>query len=760
MTIAVHRARKFTGTLLVSVATAALAATAAHAQNTSPAAEAASGDPEIVVTGTRRGDASIKDTALAINAFSGDTLERANVTSLQDLTKLDPSINIQNYGAAQAKVVFRGIDSNVGAVSSLYLNEAAVLGGIGGNILGDGKPGVRLHDIERIEVLKGPQGTLFGNSSMSGTLRVITRKPELESWSANGELELASIEGGNPYAAANATINAPIVSDTLGLRVTGWVETGGGFIDQTVRGTNQFDNVNDAYVRGARAELLLKAGPDFSLTAMALHQAIDVDGTQAFQTANGPYKNTSPTVELYSDTYSLFSLTGEYDMGFGSLIATGSYSEQNVLGAKDSTPTNISFGVNAPLSFVARMLFKDYNAELRFSSKFDGPLQIVAGAYYENTDSVYQTNAIQAPNFTPRCFSFAECRPYALPGRGNSIYEFGTNTQRYIDQYAAYAQADYEILPNLTATLGIRYFKADIRDVVTNLQTVFPDFVFGNVTTPTVTADRKGSNDKTSYNAALLWKPTNDISIYARAASGFRIGGVNTATSLAQQAGVVFPGTYDPDSLWSYELGIKGYLADRVIFFDLAAYRVDWSNQQLSATSAGAFAYTLNAGKTVSNGIEFNTTVKLRPGFSFMGNVTYVDSTLDEDLPAAVVAAGTIGKKGDRVPLSPRWSAAATAEYETPVWGEAMGYLQGRVSYKGDSYSSFNRATTFDTYLPAYTLFGAQIGIRGKSGWGVSLYGENLTNEAPYMGVVPSLDGTRVFTARPRSFGIRFRSGI
>ncbi|ODP37747.1 TonB-dependent receptor [Sphingomonas turrisvirgatae] len=744
-------------TLLASIAAPALViASPAAAQE----AEAVSADPnEIIVSGTRRGDASVKDTALAVSAFSGETLERANVTSLAEIGSIDPSVNIQSYGAAQTKIVLRGIDSNVGAVSALYLNEAAVLGGIGGNVLGDGKPGIRLHDIDRVEVLKGPQGTLFGTSSMSGTLRVITRKPELDSWGVKGELSIAAIDNGNPYAEASATLNIPIVTDALGIRVTGWAETGGGFIDQTIRGTT-FENGNDSDVRGVRGEALWRLGPNFSLNLTALHQTINVGGTQAFEMARGPYLNISPTVEFYKDKYSLVSLVGEYDLGFGSIIATGSYSKQDVRNSKDSTPTNISFGVNAALNFVANVDFEDYNAELRFSSKFDGPVQLVAGVYYEKTDSEYETAAVQAPNFRPACYDYVSCRPFVAPGRGRSIYEFGTNTHRTIDQYAAYAQVDWDILPTVTLTGGIRYFKADIRDVVTNLQTVFPDFVFGVVTVPSVTGDERGTNEKPSYNAALLWKATPDISLYARAASGFRVGGVNTATSLAQQAGVTFPGTYDPDSLWSYEVGVKGYLAGRAIFFDLAGYRVDWSNQQLSAQSAGAFAYTLNAGKTVSNGVEFTTTVRLPSGFSFSGNVTYVDSKLAQDLPAAVAAAGTIGRKGDRVPLTPRWSASASADYETPVWGDVTGFAQARITYKGDSYSSFNRATTFDTYLPSYTLIGAQVGIRGGSGWEVSIYGENLGNEAPYMGVVPSIDGTRIFTARPRTFGLRLRSGI
>ncbi|OCC25556.1 hypothetical protein MB02_02685 [Croceicoccus estronivorus] len=728
------------------------------AASESQARETYSGDV-IVVTATRRDDAKITDTALALSAFSGETLERMNVTDLSDLRALDPSVNIQTFGAAQTKIILRGIQSDVGATSALYVDESAILGGQGGNILGDGKPGLRLHDIERVEILKGPQGTLFGTSSMSGTVRVITNKPDLYDWGGSAEFGVAAIDGGNALGEGNVTVNAPLAPGKLALRVTGWMERGGGYVDQLIHGTDSYKNGNDQFVRGIRGQLKWQVNDDFSLLASLTHQRIDVDGSQAYQLANGPYLNTSPTIELYKDKYTLASLTADYDLGFGSVIASASYSRQNVLAAKDSTPTNYMFGLPYDLSFVPRVWFKDYNAEIRFLSNFDGPFQIVTGAYYEHTNSVYQTNAIQAPNAIPVCFSYADCRPFVQPGSGNSPYEFGTNTDRTIDQFAFYGQIDYEIVPSLTATVGIRYFSADIRDVVTNLQTVYPDFVFGQVTEPSITGDNSGTNKQTSYNFALLWEVTPEISLYARAASGFRIGGVNTATSLAQEAGVIFPSTFDPDSLWSYEAGIKGYLFDRAIYFDLTAYHVDWTDQQLSASAAGAFGYTINAGRTSSNGVELNVTATPVEGLSLAGSVTYVDSKLEEDLPEDVLEAGTIGYAGDRVPLSPRWSASARAEYEFPVSDSLNAFVGGNVTYQGDSYSSFNDANEFYTYLPDYVLFGARMGVRGD-GWEASVYGENLTNKAAVLGVVPSIDGVRIFSNRPMTMGLRVRTSF
>jgi outer membrane receptor protein involved in Fe transport len=747
--------------LLASASLTTLLATQALAQT----APAASDDAlsEIVVTATRRGDVSVQNTPLAITAFSGATLEKQGISTIQDLTKADPSLNIQSYGAAQTKVVIRGIESNVGATSGVYLDETPLVGGLGGNILGDGKPGLRLHDLDHVEVLKGPQGTLFGSSSMSGTLRVITKKPDLNEFGGRVSASAASVKSGNSFYDGNMTLNVPIIADKLGVRVTGWAESGGGFIDQTVNGVLKKNN-NDSHVKGGRIIGLLRATDDLTLTATVVHQEVDVDGTQSWLKARGPYSNNSPTVEFYRDNYNLYSLAGDYNLGFGTISASTSYTNQRVINPKDSTPTANGFGLTGSTLFVPTMVFKDFVSELRFSSSFDGPFQIVTGGYYENSQSVYQTNSVVANvNGEAICYTYSECTTKGLrkPGRTagvlNSPYEFGTNTKRSVGQYALYAQGDYKISETLTATVGLRYFKADIHDIITNLQTVYPDYIFGVVTTPSKTGDSRGSNDKPSYNVALLWKATPDISVYARAASGFRIGGVNTATSLAQQAGVVFPGTYNPDSLWNYEAGVKSYWLERKLFIDAAVYHIDWSDQQLSAQAPGAFAYTINAGKTTVDGVEINSTFKPLPGLSLSGSVNYVDAKLADDLPADVIAAGTYGYEGDRVPLSAKWAFNLQGEYEHDITGDMSGYVQGGLNYRGSSTTSFNNRNTYNTKLPAYYMISAKLGVR-KDAWDLGLFADNLTNKAAYLGVVESLDGIRVFSPRPRTIGVRISS--
>lgn len=721
-------------------------------------AQSASAVEEVVVTATRRGDVRVIDTPLAITAVGGDTLRDYGISSIQDLTRIDPSLNVQNYGAGAQQLIIRGIQSPIGSTTGIYLDETPLLGGTGGNINGDGKPGLRIKDVDHIEVLKGPQGTLFGAGSMSGTLRIITAKPNLSEWGGAVEAAYGGIKGGNAFNEMTLTLNAPLVKDTLGLRAVFWREDGGGYIDQTLSTGRRLKNVNDALVEGGRIIGAWQVTDDFRLTATAARQEVSVEGTQAWQKPAGPYNNLSPSLEIYSDLYKLYSLAGDYDLGFGSLTGNISYAKQHKEDPHDSTVNAQNFGLPGVTSLWPSMDYEDTTAELRFSSRFDGPLQVVAGVYRQEDKAVYQTNAVTVPAETgvPECVSYDGCAALGLrnPGRGQSNYEFGTRTFRSTKQTAAYVQFDYKALENLTLTLGARYFEAKSHDVVVNLQTVFPDFVFGLITDPEITSDRRGKNSQPSYNLSALWEPDDETSIYVRAASGFRIGGLNNSTSLAQQFGIDFPGAYGPDKLWNYEIGVKRYLFDRKLYIDAAAYHIDWDGQQLSATAPGAFGYTINAGSTNINGVEVNATASPIAGLTLGGSVTYVDATLGEDLPADVIRAGTPGVSGDTIPLSPKWSSSVRAEYEWPLFGEVNGYVQGSANYRSESFTTFNPADKFYVKLPAYVLIDARVGVRYEN-WDFSLFGQNLGDRAAWLGATSATDGIRVFSARPRTVGLR-----
>lgn len=783
--------------LCATALTMAVSAVAApgHAASTSdtPSASVA----EVVITASRRSEQTVQNIPMAVDAYSGRALERLNVQSLQDLSKVDPSLSIQSFGANQQQVIIRGISSTTGQTAGIYVDEAPLQGGFNANIFGDNTPGLELHDLDHVEVLKGPQGTLFGAGSMSGTVRVVTNQPKFDKYEGSVEAGGASVDGGNALFNGDAAVNIPLIKDQLAARAVVWGDNGGGFIDQAIGATTR-KNVNDEHVYGGRLAMLWQPTDRFSLAGSVNFQHIKVDGAQSWTKFVGPlygsgpdagaelgpfpaYQNHSPSRESYNSDYTLATLTGRYDLGFGKIIASGSYGHKDELELIDTSPSdcanflcNGSFGF--PGVFSAHSQFTDYTAEVRFSSDFKGPFQMVAGVYYEHDALTYDgavINADLATGIAP-CDTYAHCKSAGLlqpgfPFDPASPVEFANEDQFRVDQYAFYAQGDYKILPNLTATVGVRYFMADLHDQQIDQQDIAPTFdglgncvggyVCGVVTTPHLSSKATAHESQPTYNFSLLWKATDDLSLYVRAASGFRIGGINEAATIASQEGISVPSSYQPDSLWDYEGGIKLYLMEHRLHLDLSVYHIDWTGEQEDALAAGVYNYTLNVGKSEINGVEFSSIFHPITGLTVQGSVTYVDAYLATDLPAAVTEAGTYGKAGDSSPFVPRYTASGLVQYEHALSGDLMGYGQVAVSYRGSEHSALEASpagapTNYFTELHPYTLVDLKAGVRVK-GYDVSVFANNVTNAVAEVGAKAALDGVRIFPARPRTIGVR-----
>jgi iron complex outermembrane receptor protein len=760
---------------VVFVAASVLGALASQGQAYAAPADTAASDAgdeltEITVTATRRTETSA-NTPIAIDAFSGQTLKNYGVESLQDLNKIDASVTVNNFGAVQQQLVIRGISSNIAATTGLYLDESPLLGGFQNNFRGDGTPGIRLIDVDHIEVLKGPQGTLFGSGSMDGTLRVISNTPNLSSVGGSISLDAAAVQHGDGYYDGNIVLNAP-VSDTFGLRLVGWGESGGGFIDQMINGKTLKD-VNNETLKGGRLTALWKPAGNFTLTGSVNYQAANVDGAQAWNPSAGTYINNEPSLEPYNDDYLLFNLTGNYTLDFGEIIGVFTHGVNSTVQSFDSTPTNCGFGlcppVVPPLSFVPDLHFADTTGELRFVSKFSGPVQAVAGVYYESDKSTFNGSAIfDAANGNPACIDVQDCEAKGLRTPGNNFagvpanfLEFGTIDNLNVDQYAVYGQVDWKIIDPLTLTLGARYFSANINDVSLSTQDIAPpnacNWVEGCVTTPYVTFSGSDRQTKTTYNIALLYNLTADVNLYARAASGFRIGGINTDYNPANLPQV--PLGFQPDSLWDYEGGIKAYFLDRKLYLDLAYYHIDWTNEQINAIAEGAFEYTLNAGKTATDGVELDVNYLVARGLTLTGAVSYNDARLAQTLPAEVTAAGNGGNKGDPVPLSPKFVASIAGTYDFTIVNGIGGYATADVSYRDHSQLGFNATDQFYAQLPSYVLADLKAGVRWSK-YDLGLFIRNIGNEAAYSGLEKTTDGTRVYSPRPRMIGLSFNGSF
>lgn len=707
---------------------------------------------EIVVTATKR-ETTMKDTPAAIAAVSGDAIQQSQAFSLESFTRLDPSIQVNNRGVGDNQIIVRGISSSGKPTVGLYFDEAVITGlGLDGG--SDNQPNIQLHDMERVEILKGPQGTLFGAGSMSGTVRFITNKPDLSQASFGFTGSAAGVKDGNELFQGEAVANVPLIQDKLGARVVVWGDTGGGYIEQNRNG-RQFKDVNDQTVWGGRLTLASQVTDAFKVTLMGLYQESEADGSQYFEFGQPDYQNISPTQEPFEDEIKLFSVIADYDAGFGTFTGTASYMDRELFFSRDSTPTANRFNLGVDLAYHQGQEISNFSSELRFASSFDGPLHFVAGVFYAEQESEAENAALVANPDT----GLAACRfHHDCVAGGFATDDINSATSFVnIDQFAAFGELEYKMTEKLTATVGLRYYEADISQRnITHQELRHP--VFSPVQTEDILSlDVGTTQDELSYNFALSYALTGDTTLYTRVASGFRPGGANNADAAAQQ-GITVPEAYESDTLWSYEVGAKSYFFDRAMYAELAVYRIDWSDQQISLTDpGGTFVYIGNAGKSYVNGLELSVNAQPTDQLSLTFGATYTDSRLSEDMPSVTdpgVDPMPYGLDGDRIPYTPKWSFAGQVHYEVPFSAALTGYFNTNFNYRGASYTNFN--SSFDDYREAedYFLVGARFGVRYES-WDTSLFIDNLTDEVPQIGLRVTGDGFRVYTTRPRTIGLR-----
>ncbi|MGH2447386.1 MAG: TonB-dependent receptor, partial [Chloroflexota bacterium] len=566
----------------------------------------------------------------SVDAFSESTLSNFGVHSLSDLNQIDPSFEVLSSGATQQRLVIRGIASTTTQTVGIYMDDVPLLGGYNGNTFGDGSPPVRLHDLDEAQVLKGPQGTLFGAGSMSGTLVLTTRRPNLNAWGGHVDASVAGVEDGNPEYDGTYVLNAPIIKHVLAVRLVGWTEQGGGYIDKFTAGQLQgHPDSGNRQIHGWRATALWRPTDKLDVQFTALNQDADVDGPDYSTLRVGdiglgyipppphtdPWVNYDYTADWTDTTYDLYYLRLSYDLGFGNLIATASDGEDSVSQDTDTTAAACAVGLcppsSPPTAYFNDILYRDYTTEIRFSSNFSGPFQIVAGVFTQQDRKTYYGSALRANPSTgmPTCDGYFDCVSTGQVQESTAISPYADdviflNSELLTThQYAVYAQADYKILPKLTLTLGTRYFSANLNDAANTGYFPTPASF-----TPFGAPSPEAHQSKPTYNVALLWQATPDWSVYGRVATGFRIGGVNTDSGEAAAAGLTLPTTYNPDWLTDYEVGTKIYLLNHRLYLDASAYHINWTNQQLEGLVAGTFAYQLNAGETKTDGGELAVT--------------------------------------------------------------------------------------------------------------------------------------------------------
>lgn len=760
----------------------ALNASGAHAQGA-----ATLSFEEITVTAQRR-EQSLSDVPISLSAFGQERLDVQGVRRIDDVVRLTPGVTFGRADARNglaANIAIRGIASTAGAgTTGIYIDDTPIQIRSLGYSSFNSFPSV--FDIERIEVLRGPQGTLFGAGSEGGTVRFITPDPSFDAMRAYARSEMSFTEHGDASYEGGVAIGGPIVSDKLAVRVSGWFRKDGGFVDRTdwdrttIMPTNTLDkNANWQDTTVLKAAFTFTPTESLKVTPSIYHQNLKLNDSPTFwanlsDIDSGAFFNGNALSQVSRDKFTLPALKIEWDLGFATLVSNTSYFERKNHSQNDYTAFEFGIWARNPFfpagAFAPTQQFNDqenFTQEIRLQSNDgDSRLNWVFGAFY--WDAKQTARQFVQDTFLPAVFFANVGVPFEVAfgqGLADGLYTFVADPIVAKDkQIAGFGQLDFDLTEALTVTAGLRVSHTKM-DASADYR--------GPVVGPTVSDTGSQSETPVTPKAGVSYKIDQDNMVYASAAKGFRIGGYNPrvgAPCTATLNGLGLNGTpplYESDSVWSYEIGAKNALADGRVRLNSSAFYVDWSNiQQSVGLPACGFQFVANLGSATSKG--FDVQIEAEPVDNLLVTLAfgYTLAKFDETVKGGPAATTNLVTAGDHIPGSP-WTGAFAVQYNFPAFGQEGGYARLDYQYQSRQTSltpannplngSFNPNTVFQ--LPQTNLLSARVGAR-LSDFDVSVFVNNLldSNTVLSLGAAPSAPGQptvrQLTTHRPRTVGV------
>jgi iron complex outermembrane recepter protein len=776
--LACSRLAKLSQRRILITGAAAIALLAPAFALAAPAADASSADAssvgEVVVTANKLNSTKVLDTPASIQAISGVSLQKAGAIGFLDVANKIPGLSVQDLGPGDRKYIIRGISSTGESTTGVYYDEA-VISGSNANDGGGFESDIRLYDLDHIEVLRGPQGTLYGAGSMSGTIRFITNKPNLTQFGGYVTGEASDTDGGGHSggnADFNGEVNVPIIDGKVALRAVGWTVDDSGYINQVRLGAGTSDpenvlkGINNDVVRGGRVSLRIQPTDALTIDASYTNQSEHSNGSSrytpagvtAFPIAGTPtikgcdLCNTDVTRSPSSDHLEVYSLTVAYKFQYGALTGTTNQYNRTLDFNYDSTPILASFGDPVPAETFEPQTRDVNSSEIRYASDFDFPVNFVIGGFrqYETNDLTVQVvttdgSGDEIGKFSPLNSEDASNHP----GVGNTF--FGRQDDRTITQYAAFGEATWKITPQLTVTGGLRYYTEDLEGVQQQLHP-FNGFPVGSNGVAPV-PDVPQSFNKVTFKGNVSYKFNDEILVYATASEGFRGGGLNAVSEPFE----AIPNSYKPDSLWNYEVGAKGRLFDGKLDYQVDGFVIFWYGIQIQETTPdGTFNFTGNAGNAAVKGVEFELTGRPIEYLTVSLSGSLTDAYLTEGAtPAMRLANPTLGATGDQLPNVAPTQLALGVDYTRPLplSGDWKGTLAADVTYRGEENAYFV-SNPFDVPLKDYTLLNLRAGV-ATGPWSATLFVRNATDERAQVSAINSTqDPDALLTVRPRTVGV------
>lgn len=697
----------------------------------------------IVVTAQKRSE-KLTEVPLSVSVIQSDSLANKGATSITDFAAYVPGLAVSNNGAPGINgIVIRGLATSYNnsfnaPLVVTYIDDqptGASAGGFGGARGGTYTLDLMPYDVAEIEVLRGPQGTLYGANAMGGILKYSLKRPDLAETEFRAGTDVASVQGSDGVDwGVRASLNTPLVQDRLALRVSGYTRDTAGYIDNI--GIGEKDS-NSSETSGGRASLLFAPTDKLDIEATVLMQRIRADDLSAVNLTGqtdrpfyGSDIRSTKFAEAYKQDSENYSLRINWDLDFATLTSSSSYADmRNTLTLDLSGIPYVPSAPTALIPYTFRTSVKKFTQEARLTSPGGTALDWMVGAFYTG----------EKPDEYDDFRAYAD---YGVPlPAPNDILLLGTTpgSRNKYKEWALFTNATYRFTDKFDIGAGIRYGE-------NKSSGCDPGFIgiYGNG--GTFACQSRPYDGVTTWMANVRYHFQPDAMIYARVATGYRPGG-GCDTCGNPLLGV--PPTFDPDRLTNYELGLKGAFFERRFQFDIAAFHIDWKDIQLRVTNANGFSYPGNGETAVSQGIELSAAYVLDSGLRLGGNLAYTDAKLTADAP------GVGGRDGDELPASADWAGAVTADYTrdlstglTLLTGVGYHYKAGVDSQFRGTGAPFPMGSQNITDLYAGLDFGDTQ---------ARLYVKNALDDRAYTGLTFLTDRSRpLFTpVQPRTIGLQ-----
>jgi outer membrane receptor protein involved in Fe transport len=702
----------------------------------SPVADANSNEDIIVTAGKR--EQLLSKIAGGISVVTAKQLDDRAANSLSDYIALTPGVNLQTAGAPGfGSVEIRGVSpQSVGATVSTYVDEIPLSATSALTQGGEFLPDLDPSDLARVEVLKGPQGTLYGASSLGGVIKYVTKGPSLTDTEVNTSEDVNVLNNGQFGTKLRASLTTPLITDTLGIRISGFYRHDAGSIDQL--GPVARNNANSGNDYGFKAAIRWKAAPNLTID---LNGSLDDYKSRGFAVADLDPTTLAPLYGIKDSNYralnedfhartDLVSATVKWETGLGTVTSATSYSYEKPSSTNDATlffanpptqpqdPTAVVSYLN-PAGDIGSHLDKKTTEELRLNSRRFGSIEFIVGGFYQHEDL---RDGIAFFTYTPS----------GQPTDTSLGYTTRTGT---LNEYAGFINATYYLTDKLDVTGGFRHSYIDqTRGLIRT-----PGYVYGDVLQ---TDYQKFSETSDTYLAGVRWRPTDEVTLYVRAASGYRPGG---GRSVPPGAPADFGTTYSSDSIWSYEAGVKVRTRDGKFTIDADGFWIDWSNIQ-TLVYVGRFDTDGNGGKARSRGAEVSATYEPVRGLSLYANGALTDAKFSQDAPDIGVT------NGQRLFFIPKWTGTFGGDYRWSLNSKWNGTVGGDYSYRSNQLDISNHK------LPGYAMLTLHAGIdNGK--YSVNVYVKNAANrhviigDEGYYSDLPPYNATFL---QPRQIGVTF----